>query len=172
MKVATISAHQVNFKDENMYIPPSYSEHDAMREMSKEGYVLKGSIAKDAFEKFYDDIDNRLKETAKPPKGVWHHNYIQGEGFNDRKIKYVVEKWDMSKKDFATLLTKFWDDNKSSSFKDVKLAITNFLTNREGLAKPSFWQIFSTKFTEYNMKSNILENVTNLFLKAGKHTLK
>lgn len=173
MKVATISAHQVNFKDDNTYLPPKYDEFDAMRDLKQEGYTLKGPIAKDAFEKLYTDVDTRLAKVAEPPTGVWFSEHIQtGKGIGDRKVKYAVDKWSLTKDEFTKLLTRFWEDNKLSNFNDVKLAITNFLTNREGLAKPSFWQIFSSKFTEYNIKSATISNVVENFIKTGKHNLK
>ena len=173
MKVATISANQVAFRDDNTYIPPRYNEFDAMRDLRKEGYILKGPVAKDAFEKFYKDVDAKLAKTAEPPSGVWFSEHIEtGKGLGDRKVKFAVDRWSLTKDEFTRLLTRFWEDNKLSNFKDVKLAITNFLTNREGLTKPSFWQIFSSSAAKYNIRSATIETVVDNFIKTGKHTLK
>ena len=77
----------------------------------------------------------------------------------------------MPKEEFVSLLTRFWEANKGNRFVDIKLAITNFLTNSEGLTKPGFFQMFSSKAVEYNSKSNILDSVVSMFLKQGKHRL-
>ena len=90
---------------------------------------------------------------------------------NEDEVNNVTEDM-ITKDEFTRLLTRFWEDNKLSNFKDVKLAITNFLTNREGLTKPSFWQIFSSSAAKYNIRSATIETVVDNFIKTGKHTLK
>ena len=146
--------------------------HQMMFDLRDKGYVLSGSSNLDAFERLYDKVDLELKQTANSTSGVWLKDLSQGNRFNDRTVKKAVVPWEITKNEFAALLNRFWNLNKDNKFVDVKLAITNFLTNSEGLKKPSFFQMFSSKSFEYTKRANAISMVVYNFLKPGCHKLK
>ncbi|MBE7711338.1 MAG: hypothetical protein E7Z92_04270 [Cyanobacteria bacterium SIG31] len=171
MQVHAIRPNQLTFRDDDTYFPPSYDYSDAMGDLNKRGYILQGKDSRDAFERLYQDVDNVLTETATNPTGVWYKDWANGFRFNDKSVKHAVQQWDMKKEEFVSLLSRFWESNKGNRFVDTKLAITNFLTNSEGLTKPGFFQMFSSKAAEYNKKFYTINNVISNFLKTGKHRL-
>ena len=174
MQIQAIRTNQITFRDDNTYIPPSYSAYDAMADLSKQGYIIQGNSTKDAFEKAHDEINNELERKAKAADGVWHDDLAQGYRYNDRSVKRAVVKWTMPKEDFSALLTRFWEVNKTNPFRNVKESIANFLINYEGLSKPSFFEKIKEIFnpSKYTIQESLLEKVTNSFLKNGQHKLK
>ena len=174
MQIQAIRTNQITFRDDNTYIPPSYSAYDAMADLSKQGYIIQGNSTKDAFEKAHDEINKELERKANAPDGVWEVDLAQGHRYNDRSVKRAVVKWTLPKEDFSGLLTRFWSVNNSNSFKNIKESIANFLINYEGLEKPSFFTRIKEIFnpSKYTRQEMLLENVTNLFLKKGQHKLK
>ena len=42
MQVYAIKQNEITFKDDNTYIPPSYSYVDAMHDLKQQGYVIQG----------------------------------------------------------------------------------------------------------------------------------
>lgn len=172
MKVYAIQPKQVTFRDDDTYMPPSYDAGDAMIDLSRRGYVIKGQTTRDAFEKLHDDITSEINKTATAPSGVWFNDWANGYRFNDKTVKFAVKKWGMKKEDFASLLTRFWEANRGNRFINQEQAISNFLTNFEGLSKPSFFENLFSRPTEYISKKIVIDNIVTLFLKNGKHQLK
>ena len=175
MKVQAISPRQVSFKDDNTYIPPTYTVNDSITKLSKEGYSIQGKTPKDAFNKLHDDLNLDLKRTANAPTGVWFKDWSEGYRFDDKSVKYLVRSWDISKEFFSNLLTNFWEINKNNAFNNVGNSVENYLVNYEGLEKPSwFKRVFKCfgKTLEYIKKENILTNITENFLVKGQHRLK
>ena len=175
MKIQPISTRQVNFKDDNTYIPGEhYTVSNSLQKLSSEGYIVQGKTNADAFEKLHHDLNDDLRKTAQARSSVWHHEWVEGYRFNDKSVKRIVYAWGMSKDKFTKLLTRFWEVNKNNSFKNVDDSVANYLENYEGLKKPSFWEKITSFFSpsEYTVKQRVLKVVTNLFLKNGQHKLK
>ena len=166
---APISAQKkVSFGDDCGYIPNSFRPENAMEKMSKEGYVVRGTSPRDAFNRLYTDVEGVLLQTAKRPDAITVEQARQTSSI-DHNIKYMVEKWNMAKNDFSNMMTSFWNGYKNKI--QDKNVIYEFLAQNEGLSKPNFFQRFSSKYQQYMVKENILENVIKSFLKNGKHGL-
>ena len=104
MKVHAIRTNQLTFKDDDTYFPPTYSCWDAFNSISEQGYIIEGKTTKDAFEKLHDDVNADLVRVVNSGKGVWREKLATGYRFNDRSVKYAVDKWEYPKEDFARLL--------------------------------------------------------------------
>ena len=173
MKISSYSApvvvqKKVSFGDDPGYIPNSFRVENAMEQMSKEGYIVRGTSTKDAFERLYTDVDGVLLKTSRRPDAITIEQARQTSSI-DRNIKYMVEKWEMTKSDFSNMMTSFWNGHKNKV--QEKNVIYEFLAQHEGLSKPNFFQRFTSKYQNYMVKENILENVIKFFLKNGKHGL-
>ena len=103
-------------------------------------------------------------------------NDLKAHGYEirtyDNTLKYTVSEWELPRDTFSSLLTRFWEKNKTNNFSDVKGSVTNFLTNVEGMEKPGFFQSFMSKFADYFKKEGVLTDVVKIFLKDGKHRLR
>ena len=159
---------KISFGDDVGYVPNQFRTTQAMEEMSKNGYVVRGVNTKDAFERLYTDVDAVLNATEAKPYAISNKTYQQNSNVG-KNIKYIVKRWEMAKEDFANMMTKFWNtSNKNIQAKEVA---TEFLTKTEGMKKPNFFQMFLPKYTEYLTKEGIIQDVVKYFLKEGKHML-
>ena len=166
---APISAQKkVSFGDDPGYIPNSFRPENAMEKMSKEGYIVRGTSTRDAFERLYTDVDGVLLQTSRRPDAITIEKARESSAIS-RDIKYMVEKWEIAKGDFSSMMTSFWNGHKNKI--QDKNVVYEFLAQHEGLPKPNFFQRFTSKYQQYMMKENILENVIKFFLKNGKHGL-
>ena len=162
------SAKKISFGDDCGYVPSTYNRANAMEEMSKNGYIIRGTNTKDAFTRLYSDVDAVLNYTERKPNAISYKAYQENSNVSTN-IKYLVRRWDMAKEDFANMMTKFWNTSKNNiQSKDV---VTEFLTKTEGMKKPNFFQMFLPKYTDYLTKNSIIDDVVRLFLKNGKHML-
>ena len=169
----TASKKNVSFGDDCGYTPDWYKPTNAMTDMRNKGYIIQGYDSRDAFERFYDDVSKELAVRAKQPDAVWFSEYQKNPAYQDnRAIKRTVHNWNFSREDVTGLLSRFWDRNKNNPFNDTKGAVTNFLTNSEGMKKPNFFQMFLPKFTPYLERDSLLTDVVKLFLKDGRHRLR
>lgn len=159
---------KISFGDDCGYVPNQFRTTQAMEEMSKNNYVIRGTSTKDAFTRFYNDVDAVLNATERKPYAISNKEFQQNSNVG-RNIKYVVKRWDMAKEDFANMMTKFWNSSKNNI--QSKEVVTEFLTKTEGMKKPNFFQMFFPKYTEYLTKDGIIKDVVNYFLKEGKHML-
>ena len=96
MKISSYSApvvvqKKVSFGDDPGYIPNSFRVENAMEQMSKEGYIVRGTSTKDAFERLYTDVDGVLLKTSRRPDAITIEQARQTSSI-DRNIKYMVEK--------------------------------------------------------------------------------
>lgn len=167
MPMTFTNKRQVAFGDGSM--PNAFGHYEAMERLKNKGYIIKGSDNKDAFGKLYDDVNDSFEAMVRSKKGVYSENY--SPSWNNEP-DFVVHKWDVQRDKFVNVLSKFWEKNKHSKINDVDSAVTNFLVNTEGLQKPGFFQRFSSRFAEYVHLESILEDVTKMFIKTGKHNLK
>ncbi len=165
------SKRNVSFGDDCGYIPNSYTTTNAMSDMKKKGYVIQGINTRDAFVRMYNDVNGELAYRASMPDSMWYKEYLQNGNSYDDSIKYTVQDWKLQRDDFVGMMTRFWQKNKNSKFNNIKEMVTDFLTNSEGLQKPNFFQMFSSKFANYLEKKSVLTDVINFFLKDGRHRL-
>lgn len=179
MKVQAIKPNQVSFRDDGTYVPPIYDGANAMVTLKNKGYMISGTTNYDAFERLHKDIVTDLENLANSPKGVWAHKWAEGVKYNDRSVKYIVAQFGMRRDEFAKTLTEFWELNKTNPFHDMKNSISNYLVNYKGLKKPSFFQnalnsigLHNFVKNDYIRLSNVIGNVTTLFLKTKQHRLK
>ena len=176
MKVASITNYSkfnglknVSFGDDCGYVPSNYRYTNAMSDLSKKGYVVEGADNRSAFAKLHNDINNFLNRLVNSKQGEWSEivstkSYYSEEG----APKYSVHRWEMTKENFVNFMTRFWEKNKSNSFVDEKASVTNFLVNCEGMKKPGFFQMFSSKYAEYFEKSELLMQFIKKFIKTGQ----
>lgn len=166
-----VSRRNVSFGDD-CYAPSSYRPKNAMNDLKAHGYEIHGNGTRDAFEKLYDDVNSVLSTMARSKDGVWKRDYERGVRTYDNTLKYTVSEWELPRDTFSSLLTRFWEKNKTNNFSDIKGSVTNFLTNVEGMEKPGFFQSFMSKFADYFKKEGVLTDVVKIFLKDGKHRLR
>ena len=159
---------KISFGDDCGYMPDSYRPSNAMKEMRRNGYVIRGTNTKDAFERLYDDVNYVLNVTEKRADAISHKDYLENPNV-DRKIKLIVKRWEIAKNDFANMMTKFWNVSKNNI--QSKEVVTDFLTKTEGMKKPNFIQMFFPKYTEYLKKEGVIKDVVYYFLKDGLHVL-
>lgn len=158
----------ISFGDDCGYVPNSFRPSNAMKEMRRNGYIIRGVNTKDAFERFYDDVNHVLNATEKKPEAISQAEFLKNPNV-DRRIKFVVKRWDMAKNDFANMMTKFWNVGKNNI--QSKEVVADFLTKTEGMKKPNFFQSFLPKYTEYLKKEGVIQDVVYYFLKDGLHIL-
>ena len=174
MKIQSISSANFNNSRNLTFgdgqVSDNFGPRESMEKLRKDGYLLKGSNNRDAFEKLYDKIDDTYAGLINSKKAVEYEKYKPSVFGSEPD--YLIMRSKVQKKEFADVMMRFWDNIRGSKVTDVDTAVKNFLVNAEGMERPNFFQRFSSRFAKYIDLETILESVTNNFIKTGKHGLK